>query len=139
MRHYLLISHGTLAEGLKSSVELIAGKQENLYFINAYINKSTNIPQEVSKIIDQHLTQDDELLVFTDILGGSVNNSITEFIQNPQVHIITGMNLPLILNILLEDNDNISADIESSLELAKENMCYYNKYIQNSVMSDEDF
>ena len=139
MRHYLLISHGTLAEGLKSSVELIAGKQENLYFINAYINKSTNIPQEVSKIIDQHLTQDDELLVFTDILGGSVNNAVTEFTQNPQVHIITGMNLPLILNILLEDNDNIIADIESSLELAKENMCYYNKYIQNSVISDEDF
>ena len=139
MRHYLLISHGTLAEGMKSSVELITGKQENLYFINAYIDGNTNIPQEVSKIIDQHIAQGDELLIFTDILGGSVNNAVTEFTQNPQIHIITGMNLPLVLNILLEDNGTIGADIESSLELAKENMCYYNKYIKNTVILDEDF
>ena len=139
MRHYLLISHGTLAEGMKSSVELITGKQENLYFINAYIDGNTNIPQEVAKIIDQYIAQGDELLIFTDILGGSVNNAVTEFTQNPQIHIITGMNLPLVLNILLEDNGTIGADIESSLELAKENMCYYNKYIKNTVILDEDF
>lgn len=139
MRYYLLLSHGTLAEGMKSSVELITGQQKNLYFINAYTNEHSDLYNEVSTFIKQNISQNDELLIFTDILGGSVNNTITEFIQNPQIHIITGMNLPLILNILLEDNGDTHADIEESLQLAKENMQYYNNMIQNSNKSDEDF
>ena len=31
MRKIILASHGELAEGMKQSVEMIAGKQENLY------------------------------------------------------------------------------------------------------------
>lgn len=139
MRHYLLISHGTLAEGMKSSVELITGIQKNLYYINAYVDGKTDVRENISKILDQYISQKDELIIFSDILGGSVNNIVTEFIQDSRIHIVTGMNLPLILNMLLENEQDIVTDIQTSLEAAKENMCYYNTIVQNLDIADEDF
>lgn len=95
----ILASHGKMAIGIKDTVEMIAGKQSDLYAYSAY---SDGIDSVKNIIREQILNSvEDKIFVLTDILGGSVNREITELLQEfPQIILITGMNLPLILTLI---------------------------------------
>lgn len=138
MRKYLLASHGTFAEGLKNSLELILGPQRNVLCISAYVTEETDILKEALNIIHS-LNPEDELIIFSDILGGSVNNNLISLVQDSGVHLVTGMNLPLVLNIISSDTEpNIKDIIKDSLQQSKEGMLYYNE-IEQTSSKDEEF
>ncbi|WP_225620930.1 hypothetical protein [Heyndrickxia coagulans] len=38
MNKILVATHGYFANGIKSSIKLLTGVEENIYFLNAYVN-----------------------------------------------------------------------------------------------------
>ncbi|RYL91644.1 PTS sugar transporter subunit IIA [Sporolactobacillus sp. THM19-2] len=105
MKRILIATHGRLADGMLNSIELLAGTTKGIATINAYTN-DTNLDAELEKFIDS-LAADDQLFVFTDLYGGSVNQKVTKtFLEHKiPVTIITGFNFPIILEILLSGDD----------------------------------
>lgn len=95
-----LISHSTFAEGLKGSVEMIAGKQENLY---AYCLMEDSSPNKLIKKIREQIEEEDQVIMLADITGGSMFNEAMSLLVLPNVRLIGGMNLLLLLNIVLSD------------------------------------
>lgn len=71
-------SHGTFANGLLNSVELILGKQPDIYTLCAYVEEEADLTQQVETLLARFPTQD-ELIVITDIFAGSVNNEFVRF------------------------------------------------------------
>lgn len=101
MKKILIASHGKLASGIMNSVELFAGAQDNVTIVDAYLDDS-----DYSKQIEQFLTEitdNDQAIIFTDILGGSVNQKVIELISSREekIYVITGFNLPVLLEIIL--------------------------------------
>ena len=47
--------------------------------------------------------EEDEIIAMTDVFGGNVTNILTEYIGRRRLHLITGMNLAMILEALLSD------------------------------------
>ncbi len=47
----------------------------------------------MKEIIDA-LCDDEELIVTTDIFGGSVNNEFMKYLSKSNIHLIAGVNLP---------------------------------------------
>ena len=97
-----IISHGSLASGLKDSCELILGEQAQLLTIGL---RGGDDFEEFKKSVLNSIKQVDHnkgVLVFVDLFGASPYNSVLltfpELISSGiDVRMITGVNLPMII------------------------------------------
>ncbi len=104
----VLASHGNLAEGMLSAIEMIMGKPEKTYaFGLSKYHSPEAISQEVEKL------QDDLLILICDLKGGSVYNRLIEFGIRKNVMVISGMNLGLSMELILTQFDE---DYQSQIE-----------------------
>ncbi|MFR6675076.1 MAG: PTS sugar transporter subunit IIA [Enterococcus avium] len=135
MRKIILASHGHLADGLKSSVELIAGEQKNIYTINAYEDEDFDLKSTIKNLFS-NFSSNDEVIVITDVYGGSVNNEFLVCLNEFSFSLVTGMNLPLVLELLGKNNTPTDLAITESLTSAKNAQVYFNQFEE---LSDEEF
>ena len=126
MRKILLASHACLAGGMKSSVEMVTGPQEHLSAVCAYTEETPDFKGYLETVI-RDLKAEDELVIVTDVLGGSVNNEASQFKNPANVHVIAGMNLALVLSLVISTEPDTSRLIEESIHAAKEQMMYMNR------------
>ena len=118
MNKILLASHGYLAQGMKSSLEILMGANDRIECLCAYVDDDT---RDVAALIDAWMESKDPAdtwFVVTDIFGGSVNN---EFIQRQAAGsftLIAGMNLPLLVEMVTQldalDEGKAKAAVEGS-------------------------
>lgn len=124
MTKIVIATHGDLAKGLKMSTEFILGKQKNLFAICAYTTECPDFHKVVKNLITEY---DQEDIIFgTDIVGGSVNNDLQEFIaENKRLHLVAGINLPFLIQFLTLNNDNVADSIVKSTQAAKSGIVNY--------------
>lgn len=80
MRRFIVATHAYMSKGIVSSLELIMGPQENLKYFCAYVEENKPYQIELLKELDSY-DPEDEIVIFTDLFGGSVNNEITKLIH----------------------------------------------------------
>jgi len=98
---FLIASHANFATGAKSTIELFAGESKNVTYIAAYNEENVSLENQLDDFFAE-ITEDDHVLVFTDLFGGSVNQQITlRAAKFKNVFIIAGFNLPVVLEALL--------------------------------------
>src|SRR6056297_3542160 len=117
MEKVIIITHGNYGKELLKSVEMIAGKQKNGYSFS--INEDTNIDdikKQVGKLIEG------DTYIFVDIYGGSPFNCAISFLSNPRVKVISGFNMPMILEFFVNRN----RDIETMIEDSRKSITYVN-------------
>ncbi|HVU56099.1 MAG TPA: hypothetical protein VHD83_13635 [Puia sp.] len=131
-RKFLIATHGTFAQGLKSSLDVIAGPQKDVFFIQAYLDNVDSIQKELETLLKNKGPQE-EWVIFTDLLGGSITNQVVRYASGEHVHIIAGVNLPLLLELVLSDPAiPVEAVVEDILIKAREQMVYVNKLLQSN-------
>jgi fructoselysine/glucoselysine PTS system EIIA component len=129
MRKFLIATHGTFAKGLHSSFEMITGAAGNVFLIQAYTDENKSIEDDLTAVLQQ-INKEDELIIFTDLAGGSVTNQVLQFALRENVYIVSGVNLPLLLDIMLADPDTqINEVIETGISNAKEQIVFINKLL----------
>jgi len=136
MRKFLIAAHGSFSSGIKSSLDIIIGKMENVFVIDAYVDGNKSIEDELNTILGK-VQADDELIVFSDLMGGSITNQILRYGLRENVHVISGMNLPLLIDIMLADADTPVKDvIENAISIAREQVVYVNPIINKEKDHD---
>lgn len=106
MKYVLLVSHGNFAQGLHSVLNMLAGKgREDILSISLEDGMSVNtLDMNMDKLINK-ITQEDEVIVFSDIIGGSPLTVTLNVLSRKGLLKNTtaygGMNLPLVLNAVL--------------------------------------
>lgn len=138
-RNFIIATHGNFAQGIKSSLDIIIGQVENVVLISAYVDGNKSIEEEISAAL-QTLHAQDELIIFTDLLGGSITNQVLRQTQGKNVHVISGFNLALLIEILLSDVETPApALIEAAIITARGQMVYVNELIpSNKADSSND-
>jgi fructoselysine and glucoselysine-specific PTS system IIA component len=133
VRKFLIATHGHFASGIRSSLDIIIGQTDNVFLIEAYVNENKGIERDVETVLNA-LDKDDELVVFTDLLGGSITNQIVRFTQGrDNVHIVSGFNLALLIEVLMADASTPAAEvIESAITNAREQVAYVTKLMTAS-------
>ena len=133
MINILLISHEGYASGSKKAVELIIGKQTNLYHHELNGEKGIEIfkTELHQKIIDL-TNKNTPLIILSDLKNGTPYNCALAFIAVNklwhQVQLLTGMNLNLILETILADEDALVEEHQQELlKTAKEGIFLMNK------------
>lgn len=137
-RKFLIATHGTFAAGVKSSLDIIIGAVEHIFLIQAYIDDTISVEVQINEVLEQ-ISDTDELIVFCDILGGSITNQILQHALRPNVHVISGFNLPLLIEVLMADAETpVEEVITSAIENAKEQMTYVNKLLTTQKEDQDD-
>lgn len=103
MRRYVIASHAHFAQGIKESVELLAGAREDVVSLSMFVDGRDDIAAEAARIVEE-TSEEDELVICTDLFGGSVNNEFAKVLQRrPNTYLVTNMNLPLLIQLLFSD------------------------------------
>lgn len=133
----ILMSHFKLAEGLKNTLSYFnATAAENIVAISAYTDECTNPQKELEKVM-RKIDEDEKILIFTDILGGSVNQLCVPYLSNPNCYIFTGMNLGMFLQATCFSGEESDEEIKALQEIGKEAVICMNDYKFN-VFNDDD-
>lgn len=143
MRHYIIASHSHLAEGMVSALELIVGKIDNLSFYNAYTEEETGDNEHFKEKIMREINsipKEDDIIIMTDMFGGSVNNELLELCKIKNCHLVTGMNLLLVIGLCLgSEEEPINEQIHRLVEEAKTGIIYCNELNSDSEFENEEF
>lgn len=104
----LLVSHGELSKSLIDSAEMLVGETDGLDYL--IFDKNMGIDELKDSFIKYLDENEEELLIFTDIKGGTPFNVASILTNNmDKVHIFYGMNLPMIVEAALY-KDEFSMD-----------------------------
>ena len=103
MNQVILASHGGLATGALDTVHMIVGEAPNVHAVTLERDDKESITAKVEALA-KGFSPDDAVYVLTDMLGSSVNNSMVEYrAAHPDVTVIAGMNMPMVLTLALAD------------------------------------
>ena len=133
MRHVIIASHHRFAEGLADTLEFIGGV-ENMRAVCAYVDE-TPLEEQVAAAFAS-VAPEDEVLVLTDILHGSVNQAFAPYIRD-RVFLVAGVNVALCLELALSAEPLSTEIISAALEQARSAMVLVNTYAAEVGEDDE--
>ena len=70
MKKFLFATHGTLAAGAKSTLELLVGNVADITCLTAYVNPDDNVDEQLKAYFSE-ISDEDQVIVCTDLMGGS--------------------------------------------------------------------
>lgn len=118
-KRYLVATHGELANGFQSSLNILADKGNSIEVINAYVTQE----DYTSKIIEfiQEIKQDEQAIIFTDLFGGSVNQKVLAEVltqKRENIYIISNANLAILLTLIVghEEEELTESLITNAIE-----------------------
>lgn len=135
MDKILIASHGHLASGIQSSLEILTGLGKQVSVIDAYVDDHDYIP-DIKKFIDD--LNGDTGIIFTDLLGGSVNQKVMlEVADHENIFVITGTNLPIVLSVALATEPTTKASLNELIKDSQVQIVDVPK--DDSDLSDDSF
>ena len=78
MNQFIIVTHATLAGGFADVVRFFKSDLENVQFINAYV-ESQEFEKEFRTALEK--VKGENVIVLSDIMGGSVNQVATRLMQ----------------------------------------------------------
>ena len=138
MRKFLLATHGQFAEGIYDSLEKIIGEQTNVSTLCAYTEDDFDINRRVEEIVSS-ISDEDELIIITDIYGGSINNEFMMYLSLPNIYLISGLNLSLVIELVLSQETDTEKMINDALDVSKKSIKFCNPLLDLGKIKDEEF
>ena len=95
----VLVTHGRLADELRSAMEHVVGAQRNVGTVCIGPDDDMEIRRaEISGLIDQVDTGDGVVLL-TDMFGGTPSNLAISMMSRVGVEVLSGVNLPMLVKL----------------------------------------
>lgn len=131
MLKIFLSSHGHMASGIKSSLDILIGNTEKITVFDAYVDER-NV-KDVLESFYETVSADDEVLLLSDLYGGSVNQVMFTFLNRPNTRLVSGVNLALVLELAIKETVS-----DSELEELVENSRMMMKVVKIEALSDDN-
>ena len=124
---------------MKDTMEFLTKSEDAMYDISAYMGESQDEDLEgrVAALM-AGFDPSDKVVIFTDLMSGSVNQKFFPY-MNDHVFLLSGANVPLAMQILLAEEDDITEDfIRECVIEAREQLIYINDWQKEQEAEDED-
>lgn len=140
----LIVSHGMMAEGIKDSVNLIMGAAEGIETSSLVAGQDFDSLKEDILLKVEKLNNGKGVLLFVDLFGASPHNaSVFNYPElkekNINIRVITGMNLPMILETsAMRSYSSLDELADTAIQSGKEGIVEAISIIENAVDVDEE-
>ncbi len=126
-----------MASGIESTLSILAGDTSKLTVFDAYLDE-TSVQDHLDEFYSS-LAAEDEVLLMSDIVGGSVNTAMCQYLDRPNTVLVAGVNLAFVLQMMFEE----SLDVERIDEVLEESRMGMQRIeftkSEETETSDEDF
>lgn len=121
---FILTGHGHFADGIKSALDMVAGDQENFEIVPFEGSQAATYGDDLRAAITKMRGECEEgVIVFVDLLGGTpFNQSMMIANDVDKLEIVTGSNLPMIIELLFARNGatNVTALAEQAVAVGQQ-------------------
>lgn len=130
MKYVILVSHGVFAQGLQSAVLMMSGSRDDVLSTSLEDGMSTEVFRENFENLVGTFNENDEVLLFSDILSGSPFTISLDVLDQKNLldntMVFSGMNMPMVLTAVLM-KDNLEGEVlkETILEEARLGVTYF--------------
>lgn len=138
MRHIVVATHGRFAEGIMDAVSLIAGEQEDVHTLCAFLDQQSTLKNQVEQMLSE-FPVGDEVLVAVDLMGGSVCNEFICQLERPGLYIIAGLNLAMLLEIVTSRDLPIQEVMDNAVGLSQKSIVYCNPLVMGGCGENDNF
>lgn len=129
----LLVSHGDFAEGMCSALTQFFGAK-NIYTACVSLENGTEGLHQTVQSYFKHWGDDEQVVICSDLMGGSANQSVYPYLSRPNTFLVSGMNLSLVLQLMFKSEITMD-DLKEMINLAKNDLVLMNEW---SVSMSED-
>ena len=107
----VIVTHGQLATELVSAAEMIVGEIHHITAVSIGWHDDVDVArQEIERAI-QRVDTGSGVLLLTDVFGGTPTNIAASFLGQLQVEIVTGVNLPMVIKMVTQQQDEPLAEV----------------------------
>ncbi|MBB6714493.1 PTS sugar transporter subunit IIA [Clostridium gasigenes] len=123
MYKVLIVSHSTLCKGLNEAVTMIMGAELEVDYLGLDEDGVEIFHQRLKEKINNLKKESDEILILADLFGGTpFNRSLIESTQNNKIKIITGVNLPMVIEAVINKHRNIEEVVAEIIQGSKDSI-----------------
>lgn len=140
-RHLVIATHAHFASGIRETLALLCDlKEVDISVLCAFVEGRDDIAAEAEELMEG-FPSSDEVVVCTDVLGGSVNTQFLNIAQRrPGVHVITNMNLPLLIQLAFSLGEaDLTAAIRRIVSSDEVRVAYCSDALADGDPEDEEF
>lgn len=130
-----LSSHGHLASGLKSSMEILYGSCNNITVFDAYVDERS--VQEQLELFFKTVEEGEQVLLISDLYGSSVNQAMSMYVNRPNTTLVAGANLALLLG--LAGRESVTREELEELVLQSREMLRIVELEKEEFLESEEF
>lgn len=123
----IIVTHSNFAEGIKNSVEMIAGKQDNFTAINFKNGEDIeDLKNRISQKAEEYTSKGLDVIYVTDLKGATPFNACLYVSTQIWGPVVAGLCLPILLELVLTrdtmDIEDLSSYVSYVITNAKESI-----------------
>ena len=93
----LIVTHGRLAIELLNAAEMIVGEIHHITAVSFGWRDDVDMATSIIEKALERVKTPDGVLILTDMFGGTPTNICSTFLDEDNVEIVTGVNLPMLI------------------------------------------
>lgn len=101
----VLVTHGGLGLELLAAAEVIVGPLPNFRTVTLDWTDSFDEAGEKTRQVLEKLDPDGQILILTDMYGGTPYNVAASLVEPGRIEVVTGVNLPMVVRLGCPDTD----------------------------------
>ncbi len=136
MLKLFISSHGSFASGMKNSVEILMGPNSRITVFDAYVTQES--VQENLDRFYENVEADDQVILLSDLYGGSVNQVMYTYLEKPNTRLVAGVNLALVLELAVKEEVS-DEELEQLVEQSRTMLRVVTLDKSDAKEEDEDF
>lgn len=137
MNKTIFCSHGRLCEGMIDTLKIFSLYDENAMIAIPFYTDGIDAEVLLEKELEK-LSKEDVVVIFTDVQFGSVNQLVMQkTIGLENVHVISGMNLMVVLEILSQNHPFEEEFIRQKVLDSRQSIIYM-KDMKYSFQEDDE-
>jgi|YelNatPaOPRAMG01_1025707.scaffolds.fasta_scaffold193206_1 mannose/fructose/sorbose-specific phosphotransferase system IIA component len=131
----IIVSHGYAAKELLHSAEMIIGRQDKVRVVSLTEGMSPEALIELTVDAIKELSDNNGILILTDLYGGSTTNFIASaLLKRGNVEIVSGVNLPMLLSVLSERSELSLKELSQKAVVdGKEGIINVKEFLKNNL------
>jgi len=120
----VIVSHGNLALEFVKALEHILGPQDHLTPICIEANDDMEKRREELESATSQVNTGNGVVILSDMFGGTPSNLAISFLDKPNIEVIAGVNLPLLVKLATIRNDlNLKEAVNEGLKAGQKYIC----------------
>ena len=112
----VIVTHGQLASEFLAAAEMIVGAVEHIAAVSiGWHDDVETARDEIARAIKK-VSDGKGVLLLTDMFGGTPTNISAMFINEGEIEIVTGVNLPMVIKLASQNRDIPLAEMAKEVE-----------------------